>query len=463
MNPSMQLFAPDDPRPVHFMGIAGAGMSALALVARRRGVAVTGCDTDPGGAADVAAAGARVLVGHDPQHVAGVRAVVYTAAVPPEHAELEAARAAGVPVVRRAEALATAVHGGTVVAVSGTHGKTTTTVMATEALAAAGRRPTGIAGGRVATWGGNARLDGESVFVVEADEYDRSFLALTPTVALVNNVEADHLECYGSLDGLEAAFVEFAERAQRVLVGADDPGARRVARRLSAPTWTVGFARDADLRIGHVHQDVNGTRARVELPGGRGIELALQVPGVHNLRNAAMALGAVLAVGADVAAGARALSKFTGVGRRFERVGTARGVLVIDDYAHHPSEIAATLAAARQRFPEARLVAVFQPHLYSRTQLLGAELGQALAAADQVMVTEIYAAREAPLAGVTGRVVANAAQQAGAAVEWVPDRAALAETLARRVREGDVVLTLGAGDITRVGRELLERLAGAAA
>lgn len=466
--PFMHLFAPDDPRPVHFMGIAGAGMSALALMARRRGVAVTGCDTDPGlpgvgGAADVVAAGAQVFEGHDPRHVAGARAVVYTAAVPPEHAELQAARAAGVPVVRRAEALATAVRGGTVIGVAGTHGKTTTTVMATEALAAAGRRPTGIAGGRVATWGGNARLDGESVFVVEADEYDRAFLTLTPTVALVNNVEADHLECYGSVQALEDAFAEFAGRAQRALVGSDDAGARRVARRLDVPTWFVGFARDADLRIGEVRQDPARTGARLELPDGRRIELTLQVPGLHNVRNAAMALGAVLAVGADVSAGVRVLSEFTGVGRRFERVGSARGVLVIDDYAHHPSEIAATLAAARQRFPGARLVAVFQPHLYSRTKLLGSELGVALAAADHVVVTEIYAAREAPLSGVSGRGVAAAAERAGATVEWVPDRQALAGALAPRVREGDVVLTLGAGDITRVGRELLERLAGAAA
>lgn len=465
MNVSTPLFAPDDPRPVHFMGIAGAGMSALALMARRRGVAVSGCDTDPAGAADVAAAGARVLEGHDPRHVAGVRAVVYTAAVPPEHAELQAARAAGVPVLRRADALATAVHGGTVIAVSGTHGKTTTTVMATEALAAAGRRPTGLAGGRVSAWGGNVRLDGDRVFVVEADEYDRAFLALTPTVALVNNVEADHLECYGSLDALEAAFVEFAGRAKRALVGADDPGARRVASRLTVPTWLVGFGRDADVRIGDLRQDAHGSRAVVELPNGgvSSVELALQVPGVHNLRNAAMALGAVHAVGANVASAARALGQFTGVGRRFERVGTARGVLVVDDYAHHPSEITATLAAARQRFPGARLVAVFQPHLYSRTQLLGAELGQALAAADRAVVTEIYPAREAPIPGVTGRLVADAARQAGAAVEWVPDRGALVETLAHGVREGDVVLTLGAGDITRLGRELLERLAGAAA
>src|SRR2546430_637735 len=226
----MTLFGPADPRPVHFMGIGGAGMSALATVAKRRGVRVTGCDTDPSGAADLAALGVEVWQGHDPQHLEGVRAVVVTAAVGQDHPELKRARELGIPVVRRADALGQAVAGGTVVAVSGTHGKTTTTVMVTEALAAAGRDPTGLAGGRVARWGGNARLGGRELYVVEADEFDRAFLSLAPTVAVVTNVEADHLECYGgSVTALEQAFVEFAGRARRVIVGGDDPGAGTVA------------------------------------------------------------------------------------------------------------------------------------------------------------------------------------------------------------------------------------------
>src|SRR5919109_2366528 len=197
----MNLFATVDPRPVHFMGIAGAGMSGLALLARQQGVTITGCDNDPSGAADLAALGVEIWRGHDPEHVVGARAVVVTAAVPGDHPELERARALGVPVVRRADALSQVVAGGTVVAVAGTHGKTTTTVMVTEALAAAGRDPTGLAGGRVARWGGNARVGGRELYVVEADEYDRAFLSLAPTVAVVNNVEADHLECYGGRVG----------------------------------------------------------------------------------------------------------------------------------------------------------------------------------------------------------------------------------------------------------------------
>src|SRR5690242_5976089 len=211
----MNLFATVDPRPIHFMGIAGAGMSGLALLARQQGIAITGCDSDPSGAADLAAKGVEIWRGHDPEHVVGVRAVVVTAAVPGDHPELERARALGVPVVRRADALGQVVGGGTLVAVAGTHGKTTTTVMVTEALAAAGRNPTGLAGGRVASWGGNARFGSDALYVVEADEYDRAFLSLAPTVAVVNNVEADHLECYGTVPALEDAFVEFARRARR--------------------------------------------------------------------------------------------------------------------------------------------------------------------------------------------------------------------------------------------------------
>src|SRR5947199_1606685 len=367
----MTLFGPSDPRPVHFMGIGGAGMSALATVARQRGVRVTGCDTDPSGAADLAASGVEVWQGHDPRHLEGVQAVVVTAAVSQDHPELKRARELRIPVIRRADALGQAVAGGTLVAVAGTHGKTTTTVMVTEALTAAGRNPTGLVGGRVAGWGGNARIGGDDLYVVEADEYDKAFLSLRPTIAVVNNVEADHLECYGSMEALEAAFAEFANRAGRVIVGADDNGADRVALRVSAPVWRVGHGATADVRIRAVRLEPGGSRATISLPGGDSLELALVVPGLHNVRNAAAALAVVRALGADVQAGARALSEFPGVGRRCDRLGEAGGVTVVDDYAHHPTEVAATLAAARQAFPGRRLVAVFQPHLFSRTALHG--------------------------------------------------------------------------------------------
>src|SRR5438309_1257758 len=457
----MTLFESGDPRPIHFMGIAGAGMSGLALLARHQGAAVTGCDKDPQGAADLAVLGVEIWRGHDPGHVSGARAVVVTAAVPREHPELEQAGALGIPVVRRADALGQAVASGAVVGVAGTHGKTTTTAMVTEALAAAGRNPTGLAGGRVAPWGGNARLGGRELFVVEADEFDRAFLSLAPTVAVVNNVEADHLECYGTLQALEDAFVQFAGRARRVIAGADDAGAGRVAARVSVPVWRVGLARDADVRIADPELDDVGSRARVTLPSGRTVTLALQVPGMHNVRNAAAALAVVHELGADVDAALRALSEFAGVARRFERVGEVAGVTVMDDYAHHPTEVGATLAAARQAFPGRRLVAVFQPHLYSRTAMHGDALGRALAAADLVVVAPIYGAREQLLPGVPSDLVARGAIGAGAATVAVRERTALAAAVAERLRAGDVVFTLGAGDVTRIGPELMTRLASA--
>ena len=450
----MDLFDPSDPRPVHFVGIGGAGMSALALIARRRGVAVSGCDPEPGGAADVAALGAVVAGRHDPSHAVGARALVYTAAVPADHPELVRARELGVPVIPRKEALAGLVAGGTVVGIAGTHGKTTTTVMTTEALAAAGMAPTGLAGGRVAQWGGNARLDGDTLFVVEADEYDKAFLALRPTVAVVNNVEADHLECYGSLEALEAAFAEFAGRARTTLVGADDPGAARLAARLGAGALRFGLAADAELRISDLRQDAGLTSAAVRLPGGVSITLRLRVPGLHNLRNATAALGVVHALGGPLGPALEALAEFTGVGRRFERLGDAGGVTLVDDYAHHPTELVATLEAARQAFPGRRLVAVFQPHLYSRTIAHGEAMGRALAAADVAVVTEIYAAREQPVPGVSGASVADVARAAGADVHFAPERAKVGEVVRALLKPGDVLLTMGAGDITRLGPEV---------
>jgi UDP-N-acetylmuramate--alanine ligase len=458
----MALFNPTDKRTVHFMGIGGAGMSALALIARRRGVTVSGCDVDPSGAADLAALGVQVLEGHDPAHLAGVRAVVVTAAVQPGHPELERARALGLPIVPRKVALAELIHGARAVGISGTHGKTTTTVMTTEALTAAGLDPTGIAGGRVSSWGGNARVAGDGLFVVEADEYDKAFLTLSPTVAVVNNVEPDHLECYGSMAALEDAFVEFAGRARIAIVSADDPGAGKVGDRIRGTlVRRFGVAADADLHITDVVQQADHTEARIRWHDGRSVSLRLLVPGLHNLRNAVAALAVADALDAPLELAAAALGEFQGVGRRFQRLGEFAGVAVVDDYAHHPTELVATLAAARQAFPGRRLVAVFQPHLYSRTAAHGQAMGQALAAADLVFVTEIYAAREQPIGGVSGQQVAEAAKRAGADAHFERTRAEVGRTVYQALKRGDVVLTLGAGDITRVAPELVRWLSAA--
>lgn len=462
----MNLFLPSDPRPLHFVGIAGAGMSALAAVALRRGVAVTGSDRAPEGASDLAGLGAKILQGHAPEAVAGARALIVSAAVPADHPEIERAHALGIPVVARKAALAALVEGGRTVAVAGTHGKTTTTVMATEALAAAGLNPTGLAGGRVAGWGGNARLGGEALFVVEADEYDRAFLALRPEVAVITNVEPEHLECYeGSADLMESAFVQFAGRAGVVLAGNADAGSDRVARQLESGFTMRGRGRlwrfgpgARDLEIGTVAASPAGSRAPVRLPDGREVSVTLSVPGMHNMRNAVGALGTVVALGGAVEPAVAALEAFGGVGRRFEWRGEAGGVVVVDDYAHHPTEVAATMAAARQAHPGRRVVAVFQPHLYSRTAVQAAALGPALAQADLVFVTEIYAAREVPIPGVTGASVAASAAAAGAEVRFAGSRDELLGAVLAALRPGDLVLTLGAGDITSFGPVLLAGL-----
>jgi UDP-N-acetylmuramate--alanine ligase len=335
--------------------------------------------------------------------VGAARAVVASAAIPAGHPEVLAAESAGIPVVARKNALAGLIAGATTVGISGTHGKTTTTVMTTEALVGAGLDPTGLAGGRVDRWGGNARIGGSECFVVEADEYDQAFLALHPTVAVVNNVEPDHLECYGSVAALEAAFVEFAGRARTALVGTDGPGADRVARALGSRCVRFGPG-PTGIRLSGVSTSPSGSTARVDFPDGRGVDLTLQVPGMHNLRNATAALAVADALGANLDLAAAALGRFAGVGRRFERLGAFGGVELVDDYAHHPTELRATLDAARQAYPGRRVVAVFQPHLYSRTAALGGEMGVALAAADLAIVTGIYRAREEPIAHGTGSV-----------------------------------------------------------
>jgi UDP-N-acetylmuramate--alanine ligase len=313
----------------------------------------------------------------------------------------------------------------------------------------------------VSAWGGNARVARDDLFVVEADEYDKAFLTLHPTVAIVNNVEPDHLECYGSMAALEDAFAEFAGRAQTAIVSSDDPGARRIGDRLGRGLRWFGLANEADVRITDVAQHADRTEATIRWREGRALPIRLRVPGVHNLRNAVAALAATEAMGGDVARAAEALATFGGVGRRFERLGEHGGVAVVDDYAHHPSELAATLSAARQAFPGRRLVAVFQPHLYSRTAAHGHAMGQALAAADLVVVTEIYAAREQPIDGVSGRQVADAARGAGTETVFEPTRADVGRRVFEALAPGDVVLTLGAGDITRVGPELVRWLGAA--
>ncbi|MDZ7780168.1 MAG: UDP-N-acetylmuramate--L-alanine ligase [Gemmatimonadota bacterium] len=449
--------------PIHFVGIGGAGMCALAELLARKGVTVSGCDVKRSPTFRVLEElGVSLHVGHAPDHVDGVAALVVTSAVPADHPELTRARSLGIPVLKRAEALGSWVDSGTVVGVAGTHGKTTTTAMTTEILVAAGREPTGLVGGRVTGWAGNLRAGSDALFVVEADEYDRSFLTLRPDVAVITNVEADHLDVYGDLEGVREGFRAFlrgVKNGGRIVVCADDHGAASVLPEFAASGYTYGTKAGAMLRAYDVEAREGRIRCRVTEDGvDRGV-LELPVPGRHNLLNALGAAAAARGLGVPWSPIVDALAGFSGVGRRFERLGTVGGVTVIDDYAHHPTEIAATVEGIRGAFPGRRLVAAFQPHLYSRTRDFAREFGRALAGADEIWVTDVFPAREEPIPGVSGETVVDAARAAGAAaVHSHPRLETLAATLASTLREGDVLVTMGAGSIEDSGRQVLEHL-----
>jgi UDP-N-acetylmuramate--alanine ligase len=437
------------------VGIAGAGMRALAELLARRGVRVTGCDARPGSTADLEALGIDVVKGHDPAHVADAREVIVTSAMPRTHPELERARQLGIPITRRAEALARAVSAGRVIGIAGTHGKTTTTVMATAALASAGLGPTGLAGGRVAEWNGNLRYESDKLFVVEADEYDRSFLTLTPTVAVVTNVEADHLDIYRDLEDITSTFSRFVRDAAAIVVCDDDAGARSLDLPPSAEVVRYGInSRDARLVASDIRSEGHSTSFVVSYDGDSLGGVTLRVPGFHNVQNALAAIGAGLVLGVTLDAMRPGLLEFGGVDRRFQRLCDVAGVTIVDDYAHHPTEITATLQAARASYPGRRLVAAFQPHLFTRTRDFADAFGVALSAADCVFLTEIYPAREQPIPGIGSALVASAIERAGRPVDWRGERSDLARALNDFVRTGDVVLTIGAGDITETGPEL---------
>ena len=448
-----------DPRPVHFVGIAGAGMRALAELLARRGVTVTGCDANPGSTADLLAFGIEVLPGHSPDHVSGARELIVTSAMPRNHPELERARQLGIPIMRRAEALGRAVAGGRVVGIAGTHGKTTTTVMTTAALASAGLKPTGIAGGRVAEWNGNLRYESDELFVVEADEYDRSFLTLSPNVAVITNVEADHLDIYQDLNDITSTFSRFVGEAAGIVLCADDAGARSVSLPASAEVLRYGLrSTDARLMARDLRSSGHSTTFTVVHDGEQLGEMELRVPGHHNVQNALAAIGAGLLLGTTVDAMRGGLQKFHGVERRFQHLYDVAGVTIIDDYAHHPTEISATLQAARESYPGRRIVAAFQPHLFSRTRDFSDAFGAALSQADCVFLADIYPAREQPILGITSELVASAMKRGGRPAVWQGARSSLADALAEFVRQGDVVITIGAGDITYTGSELRQRL-----
>jgi len=446
------------PRRLHIVGVAGAGLAAMAEVLAAMGHRVSGSDLAASPVLDrLAGLGVGVTVGHDPDGLEGVEAVAASTAVPPTDPEVTAARERGIPVLRRADLLASICGRRRTAAVSGTHGKTTTSTMLGAALAGAGLRPSFIVGGRVLDAGSGGRWDTGEWLVVEADESDGTFLELPAEAVVVTSVEPDHLEHYGSFENLVAAFDRFlaAATGPRV-VCVDDPVAAQVGARNAALTYGTGDR--AGYRIVDIDRSGDGIGFGLE-HGGRSLgRVTVPTPGTHNARNAAGALVAALAIGAPFEPAARALASSGGVARRFQRRGRRDGVTFVDDYAHLPGEVAAVLSAAVDG-GWGRVVCVFQPHRYSRTEALGADFAGAFAGADLVVVTDVYGAGEAPRPGVTGALVADAvaAAPAGPPVAYVPDRGDLVAYLVAELRPGDLCLTLGAGDLTTLPDELLSR------
>ena len=435
-------------------------MSGIARLLVARGVRVSGSDLkDSRALADLRSLGALVSVGHRSGQLGTPDVVVVSTAIPERNPELAEARMREIPVLARAQVLAALAEGKRTLAVTGTHGKTTTTSMLAVVMERAGRDPSYVIGGDLNEVGSGARHGEGRAFVAEADESDGSFLLLSPAVAIVTNVEEDHLDFYrGGREEIEAAFAAFAGRCELVVACGDDPGVRRALEAAGCGAVTYGLGDHNGARI---EVDGSGSAGRFALGDGEEVLLDLPVPGIHNLLNAAAVVLVARMEGVDPREATRHLRSFGGVRRRFESRGAASGVRFVDDYAHHPTEIAATLAAARGD-ALGRLVVVFQPHRYTRTQALWRELGESLAGADVVVVTEVYAAGEEPIPGVSGRLVADAleASSPGKAVVFLPRRADVAPVLADRVRDGDVVLTLGAGDVTTVADEALALLRG---
>ncbi|TQN43414.1 UDP-N-acetylmuramate--L-alanine ligase [Blastococcus colisei] len=449
---------------VHFVGIGGAGMSGIARILLARGVRVSGSDRrDTPTLLALRALGAEVALGHDAANIAGADTVVVSTAIRPDNAELAAARERGLRVLPRAVALAAVMAGRRSVAVAGTHGKTSTTSMLTVAVQACGVDPSFAIGGDLNESGSNAHAGEGDIFVAEADESDRSFLLLAPFSAIVTNVEADHLDNYGDLAAVEAAFDRFLQTldpAGFLVVCADDPGAARL-RTVPTPARlrTYGLTGDADLRLTGLEVGPDATSYTATLDGTELGRVAIQVPGEHMALNSAAALLAGLELGLPVADLIEGLGRFGGVHRRFELKGVVGGVRVYDDYAHHPTEVTAQLKAARAVAREGRLVVAFQPHLYSRTQEFAEGFGQALGLADEVVVMDVYGAREDPVPGVTGAMVADAVPLPPGRVLFEPSWSAAAPALAARARPGDLVMTMGAGDVSMVGPEVLKALA----
>lgn len=450
---------------VHFIGIGGIGMSGLAEILHRQGHVVTGSDRHTSNLTrHLVSMGIPVHEGHDASYV-DCDLVVYTSAVHEDNPELSAALARGIPCIKRAELLGELTRRKQTIAVSGTHGKTTTSAMIAHLLVQADFDPSIFVGGILHNLETNARYTNSPWAVAEADEFDRSFMQLWPYVTVVTNVEADHLDCYRDQGDIEESFVRFVNQTSpfgHVFLCADDPGCARIRPRIRRRVSTFGLSDDASLRAVQVTQDGFRLSFDVIMDGIPMGSVVLPMSGLHNVRNALAALAAGHFLGMVFPVMIEALSSFKGTGRRFEILGTTRGVTFVDDYAHHPTEIRATLEGARLGWPDQRIVAVFQPHLYSRTRDFFYDFARSFGSADCVWLTDIYAAREQPIPDVTGDALFRELKKHHDDVQYCATIDQLTSELRRHVRQGDLVITLGAGDITHVGRRLFDLLSEAA-
>ncbi|KIZ14819.1 UDP-N-acetylmuramate--L-alanine ligase [Streptomyces natalensis] len=454
----------------HFIGIGGAGMSGIAKILAQRGAKVAGSDAkDSATAQALRDLGATVHIGHAAAHLAAdASCVVVSSAIRPDNPELAAAQERGIPAVHRSDALAALMEGLRPIAVAGTHGKTTTTSMLAVSLTSLGLKPSYAIGGDLDAPGSNAEHGTGQIFVAEADESDRSFHKYAPEVAIVLNVELDHHANYASMDEIYESFETFVGRIRpggTLVISADHTGAReltaKIAGRHDIEVVTYGESKDADVRILQITPHGLTSDVTVTLTSGKILTFTVSVPGSHYAHNAVAALAAGVALDLPPHNLSEALGSYTGVKRRLQLKGEAAGVQVIDSYAHHPTEMTADLDAIRAAVADsARLLVVFQPHLFSRTQELGKEMGQALALADTSVVLDIYPAREDPIPGVTSALIIDAARAAGAEVTAESDKAAVPDVIAGMAKPGDLVLTMGAGDVTDLGPAILTRLAG---
>jgi UDP-N-acetylmuramate--alanine ligase len=456
---------------IHFVGVGGAGMSGIAEILHNLGYAVSGSDqSDSATTRRLATLGIRVHIGHDASNVAGAQAVVTSTAVKSDNPEVIAARAKRVPVVPRAVMLAELMRLKQGIAIAGTHGKTTTTSLVTSVLAEAGVDPTFVIGGKLNSAGANSRLGSGEFIVVEADESDASFLNLTPVLSVVTNIDADHMETYGhDFAKLKQAFVDFLHRMPfygAAIVCADDPGVRSIIPLISRPVLSYGLGDDVQVRAVNV-QALPGGQMRFTVQRRNGVKMpdldvTLNLPGEHNVRNALAAIAVATELELPDAPTVKALAEFTGVGRRFQRYGelpaAAGGTFtLIDDYGHHPVEMAAVIAAARGAFPSRRLVIAFQPHRYTRTRDCFEDFVKVMGSADAVLLTEVYAAGEAPIVAADGRSLARALRVAGKVDPvFVDDVAELPATIREQSRDGDVVIAMGAGSIGGVAAKVAE-------